>query len=91
MNFSIFFVLFISNVTAFNLPRGLNELDEYVKRTNFGRKLLGIVLTVQNFQSPHWLKDKGADLLRKPIQSRRTVHTTSEMVSNKYLSGCIKW
>lgn len=43
MNFSIFFVLFISNVTAFNLPRGLNELDEYVKRTNFGRKLLGIV------------------------------------------------
>ena len=39
MNFSIFFVLFISNVTAFNLPQGLNELDEYVKRTNFGRKL----------------------------------------------------
>ena len=89
MNVAIFFVLLISNVAAFNLPQGLNELDEYVKRTNYGRKLIN-ALTAHFFQSTQWLRDKGADLLSLPSQSKRTVHTTFESISNKYQSGFIK-
>ena len=59
MNVSIFFVLLISNMTAFNLPEGLNELDEYVKRTNYGRKLIN-ALTAHFFSVDALVKRQGS-------------------------------